>query len=408
MGYGCGEPAGLTKEKDRTPQEHILRRGNKQMKRILKDLITGNNSYALPAAGVSALAALSLLNGKDTPYSFIPSVSIADNVCGILLYTVLAYCAAALIGKLILRNKYKRSFFASRACKLAAGIAFCLSILILFAAVTDRGILGFIWLVRYCSGLDSNPQEFGPSMIYMTLNGRGMILTGMWTTIRIALFGTAIAFILSIFMVFLRIMEPGKRDNDIVKALKWLASSLTKFYIFVIRGTPMMVQTLIFYYLGFDLFKKSGMTVTEINNVWSFFISGLFTVSLNSTAYITEVLRGGILSIDKGQAEAARSLGMTHWQAMSRVVFPQAVKNSIPSIGNEFIINIKDSSVLSVIGVMDLMYATKSVSGIYYRSLEIYCVAALIYLVLTWLSSLFLQYVGKRLDVPVKDITSSN
>ncbi len=378
------------------------------MKRILKDLITGNSSYALPAAGVSALAALSLLNGKDTPYSLISSGSIADNVCRILLYAVLTYCAAALIGKLILRNKYKGSLFTSKASKLAAGIAFCMSVLILIGAVTDRGILGFIWLVRYCSGLDSNPQEFGPSMIYMTLNGRGMILTGMWTTIRIALFGTAIAFILSIFMVFLRIMEPGKRDNDFVKALKWLASSLTKLYIFVIRGTPMMVQTLIFYYLGFDLFKKSGMTVTEINNVWSFFISGLFTVSLNSTAYITEVLRGGIISIDKGQAEAARSLGMTHWQAMSRVVFPQAVKNSIPSIGNEFIINIKDSSVLSVIGVMDLMYATKSVSGIYYRSLEIYCVAALIYLVLTWLSSLLLQYVGKRLDVPVKGITSSN
>ena len=150
------------------------------------------------------------------------------------------------------------------------------------------------------------------------------------------------------------------------------------------------------------------MTVTEINHVWSFFISGLCTVALNSTAYLTEVLRGGILAVDRGQTEAARSLGMTNWQTMLKVVFPQAVKNSIPAIGNEFIINIKDSSVLSVIGVMDLMYATKSVSGIYFRSLEIYCVAALLYLVLTWLSSLLLKWLGKKLDMPVRGIPSSN
>ena len=153
---------------------------------------------------------------------------------------------------------------------------------------------------------------------------------------------------------------------------------------------------------------QPACAVTEINQVWSFFISGLCTVALNSTAYLTEVLRGGILAVDRGQMEAARSVGMTNWQSMVKVVFPQAVKNSIPAIGNEFIINIKDSSVLSVIGVMDLMYATKSVSGIYFRSLEIYCVAAILYLVLTWLSSLLLQWLGRKLDMPVRGIPSSN
>ena len=379
-----------------------------EMKNTVRDLLTGENRYALAAAGVISAAGLSLLYGRDNPYSFLPAGSAADTAVKLFFFLVLLCCAVAAAGKLILRNRYRDSFFTSVPVRRISGAELCISALLLLAAVADRAVLGFIWLVRYCSGLDTNPLEFGPSMIYMTINGRGMILTGIWTTVRIALFGTAIAFVLSIFMVFIRIMEPGKRDSDLVKALKWIGSSLTKLYIFVIRGTPMMVQTLIFYYLGFDLFKNSGMTVTEINNVWSFFISGLFTVSLNSTAYITEVLRGGIMSIDKGQTEAARSLGMTNWQAMTRVVFPQAVKNSIPSIGNEFIINIKDSSVLSVIGVMDLMYATKSVSGIYYRSLEIYCVAALVYLVLTWLSSLLLKYVGRRLDVPVKGITSSN
>lgn len=277
------------------------------------------------------------------------------------------------------------------------------------------GIALLVWLgvsfaetVRRCAVMEKNPQGFVDSMVYMSIKGKDMLLTGVWTTVRIALLGTAIAFVLAILMVFLRIQEPDRRDSGMMKALKWLASHFARFYVFVIRGTPMMVQALIFYYFGFNLFKRTGMTVTEINHVWSFFISGLCTVALNSTAYLTEVLRGGILAVDKGQTEAARSLGMTNWQTMTKVVFPQAVKNAIPAIGNEFIINIKDSSVLSVIGVMDLMYATKSVSGIYFRSLEIYCVAALLYLVLTWLSSLLLKWLGKKLDMPVRGIPSSN
>lgn len=268
--------------------------------------------------------------------------------------------------------------------------------------------VSFAETVRRCAVMEKNPQGFVDSMVYMSIKGKDMLVTGVWTTVRIALLGTAIAFVLAILLVFLRIQEPDRRDSDVVKAFKWLASRFARCYVFVIRGTPMMVQALIFYYFGFNLFKKTGMTVTEINHVWSFFISGLCTVALNSTAYLTEVLRGGILAVDKGQTEAARSLGMTNWQTMTKVVFPQAVKNAIPAIGNEFIINIKDSSVLSVIGVMDLMYATKSVSGIYFRSLEIYCVAALMYLVLTWLSSLLLKWLSKKLDMPVRGIPSSN
>ena len=268
--------------------------------------------------------------------------------------------------------------------------------------------VSFAETVRRCAVMDKNPQGFVDSMVYMSIKGKDMLVTGVWTTVRIALLGTAIAFVLAILLVFLRIQEPDRRDSGVMKALKWLASHFARFYVFVIRGTPMMVQALIFYYFGFNLFKKTGMTVTKINHVWSFFISGLCTVALNSTAYLTEVLRGGILAVDRGQTEAARSVGMTNWQTMTKVVFPQAVKNSIPAIGNEFIINIKDSSVLSVIGVMDLMYATKSVSGIYFRSLEIYCVAALLYLVLTWLSSLLLKWLGKKLDMPVRGIPSSN
>ena len=281
-------------------------------------------------------------------------------------------------------------------------------LLVIAVLLCLRFLTTLVQAAKIGAAAEKNPMEFLPSLFYMLIRSKSMFLAGIWTTVRIALFGTAIAFVLAVLLVFVRIQTPQRQDGAAAVLVKEIGTLLSKLYITVIRGTPMMVQTLIIYYIGFGIFKNSGMSVTEINRVWSCFISGLITVSLNSTAYLTEVLRGGIESIDPGQAEAARSLGMSNWQTMRKVVFPQAVKNSIPAIGNEFIINIKDSSVLSVIGVMDLMYATKSVSGIYFRSLEIYCVAAILYLILTWLSSKLLQFLGKKLDTPVKGIPSSN
>ena len=371
------------------------------------NFITRDHPYVYLGGSLIALLGLSLLHGQAHPLSFL-----ADNLPGTLCKAILwAFLALSGIALLVKARHWKdyRSTFLYRPAMLQFSRWFSYAVVfVCLLALIDRGILQLVYTVQFCLQSQSNPKGFASSMVYMSLKGKDILITGIWTTVRIALLGTAIAFILSIFMVFLRIQEPNKRDNDFIKAVKWAANHFARFYIFIIRGTPMMVQALIFYYFGFNLFKRTSMTVTEINQVWSFFISGLCTVSLNSTAYLTEVLRGGIQAIDRGQTEAARSLGMSSWQSMIKVVFPQAVKNSIPAIGNEFIINIKDSSVLSVIGVMDLMYATKSVSGIYFRSLEIYCVAAILYLILTWLSSLLLQYLGRKLDTPVKGIPSSN
>ena len=370
--------------------------------------LTRDHPYVFLGGSVLALLGLSLLYGQAHPLSFLTEGSAGRVICLTVFFAFLAVSLIALVVKMTHWSTFSETFLkqpvAVRAARWASYLvaAACLLVLV------DRGLLRFVYTVRMCAEMEKNPQGFGSSMVYMTMKGKDIILTGVWTTVRIALLGTGIAFILAIFLVFLRIQEPDKRDNDAVKALKWTANHFARLYVFVIRGTPMMVQALIFYYFGFNLFKKTNMTVTEINQVWSFFISGLCTVALNSTAYLTEVLRGGILAVDRGQMEAARSVGMTNWQSMVKVVFPQAVKNSIPAIGNEFIINIKDSSVLSVIGVMDLMYATKSVSGIYFRSLEIYCVAAILYLVLTWLSSQLLQWLSKKLDMPVRGIPSSN
>ena len=115
---------------------------------------------------------------------------------------------------------------------------------------------------------------------------------------------------------------------------------------------------------------------------------------------VPEVLRGGILAVDAGQMAAARSLGMTHWPALRKVVFPQAIKNSLPANGNEFIINIKDSSVLCVVGVSDLMFMTRSVAGSYYKGTECYLIAAIVYLFLTYLSSLLLKAITGKMTAP--------
>ncbi|MBO5556005.1 MAG: amino acid ABC transporter permease [Oscillospiraceae bacterium] len=370
--------------------------------------ITRDHPYVYLGGSLIALLALSLLMSQPHPYSFLTEANVPGIACRVICWAFLALSGLALMIKMAYGKGYGRTIMKYPALVRFSRWFSYLVVLACALALLDRGILRMIHTVQACLQAEKNPQGFVSSMVYMSLKGKDLLAAGIWTTIRLALLGTAIAFVLAILMVFLRIQEPDKRDKDPIKALKWLANRFARFYVFIIRGTPMMVQALIFYYFGFNIFKRTGMTVTEINRVWSFFISGLCTVSLNSTAYLTEVLRGGIQAIDRGQMEAARSLGMTNWQAMRKVVFPQAVKNSIPAIGNEFIINIKDSSVLSVIGVMDLMYATKSVSGIYFRALEIYCVAALLYLVLTWLSSLLLKYLGSKLDSPYKGIPSSN
>ena len=224
------------------------------------------------------------------------------------------------------------------------------------------------------------------------------LLTGVGNTLLIALTSTVAGLALGLLTGVVRTAPMSK--NPVLRALHKLLNAIIAIYVEIFRGTPMMVQSLIFYYAIFNLFKRTGMSVTEINRVWSLFISGLVTVSLNSTAYLAEVLRGGILAVDAGQMEAARSLGMTHWQAMRRVVFPQAIKNSLPAIGNEFIINIKDSSVLCVLGVSDLMFMTRSVAGIYYKGTECYLIAAIVYLFLTYLSSLLLKAITGKMTAP--------
>ena len=130
-------------------------------------------------------------------------------------------------------------------------------------------------------------------------------------------------------------------------------------YVEFFRGTPMMVQAMFIYYGSAYLFN--------IN--MSMWFAAFFVVSINTGAYMAETVRGGILSVDEGQTEAAKAIGMTHVQTMMNVILPQALRNIMPQIGNNLIINIKDTCVLSIIGIVELFYTTKGVAGAYYLSL---------------------------------------
>lgn len=348
-----------------------------------KNFITRDHRYVYLGGSFIALLGLGMFYSAPSPYSFIPAQSVFGTALAAICWFFLGVSAMALLVKWPYWNNYSSTIMKR---PLIVRVSRYLSYLDAAACallVLDRFILKLAYIINAAIHADSNPTDTLSMMAYMAYNQRSLFAIGISYTVRLALFGTAIAFVLALLMVFLRIQEPDKRDNDFVKFLKIVANKFSRFYIFVIRGTPMMVQSLILYNAVFGLFKRTGMSVSDINRVWPLFLAGLVTVSLNSTAYLAEVLRG-----------------MTHWQAMRKVVFPQAIKNSLPAIGNEFIINIKDSSVLCVVGVSDLMFMTRSVAGIYYKGTECYLIAAIVYLFLTYLSSLLLKAITGKMTAP--------
>lgn len=265
----------------------------------------------------------------------------------------------------------------------------------------DRCVLGLVSRCLDISAMEVNPEPLLDSMIFMAVRSRRIWWNGILGTLELSLLGTVIGFLAAVLLVFIRVSVPDKRDRAAVQLVKLVGVTFEKAYVAVVRGTPMMVQACVVYYGGFGVAKAlmAGASITQVNQAWSFFTAGLITVSMNTAAYLAEALRGGIEALDKGQREAAQSLGFTHWQAMMKVIFPQAVKNSMPAIGNEFINNIKGTSVLNIIGVVELMFATGTVAGYYYKYLASYCVAALIYLVMTFSLTGLLNLLAARLGV---------
>lgn len=152
----------------------------------------------------------------------------------------------------------------------------------------------------------------------------------------------------------------------------------------------MIVQAMVIYYGSAELW---GLDLSP-------FAAALLIVSVNTGAYMAEIARGGIISIDKGQTEAAQSIGMTHWQTMTNVILPQAIRNILPSIGNEFVVNIKDTSVLNVISVTELFFMSKSAAGTYMKYFEVFFITCVIYFVMTFTVTRLLLIVEKKIDGP--------
>ena len=376
----------------------------------MASFIKADHRYVFLGTSIIAACGLAFSQKHPTPMSFLAPLGVFQDVLWAVLWAWLVLSAVALATKLAHWRDYREaSPFARPAAKRAERIASYLVVAIALVFFIDRSVMAFIDLVQVSIASNANPSGFLPSVVYMTYQSGDFFVRGIEITIGLATLGTVIAFFLALIMVFLRIQAIDRVDNDLTRFFKTVGRYFATFYSTVVRGTPMMVQGLLIYYAGFTVLRGFGFDTTEANKIWSTFTAGLFTISLNSTAYMMEVLRGGIESIDAGQTEAARSLGLSQWQAMRKVVFPQGVKNSIPALTNELIINIKDSSVLSVIGVFDLMYATTTVAGVYYRQMEVYCVALAVYLVLTLVASRLLEAFGRRLGAEApQSLPSSN
>ena len=220
-------------------------------------------------------------------------------------------------------------------------------------------------------------EEYGP----LFLRGAGM-------TMLIAITGTILGFLIGLLVGIARTIELGPRAPKWKRALVRLLNAVLGIYIEVFRGTPMIVQAMVIYY---GIPYMGGPQLGQLQ-------AAILIVSINTGAYMAEIVRGGIISIDRGQTEAARSIGMTHWQTMVTVVLPQAVRNIMPSIGNEFVVNIKDSSVLNVISVSELFFTAKSASGTYLRYFEAFFICACIYLVLTFTVTRLLRLLERKMD----------
>jgi len=237
-------------------------------------------------------------------------------------------------------------------------------------------------------GADDTPEEkrsfFGQVANLWSQYGT-LFMTGTFMTLLIATVSTFLGILLGLLMAIFR------HSSKIGKYLVLI-------YVTVIRGTPMMVQAVLIFYgtaIAFRGFQWSNIPYGNI-------VAGLIIVTINTGAYMAETIRSGIQALDEGQFEAAKSLGFTRWQTMIHIILPQAVRNVLPALGNEFIVNIKDSSVLNVISVSELFFMSSSVSGATYQFFQTFTITALIYLVLTTVFSLLLSYVERYLGTQQK------
>ncbi|WHY85726.1 amino acid ABC transporter permease [Neobacillus novalis] len=233
-------------------------------------------------------------------------------------------------------------------------------------------------------------------VIKIVSNNWPMFLRGAGVTLLIAITGTILGFIIGLLIGVIRTIPTPERG--VKRIFLKIINAILSIYIEVFRGTPMIVQAMVIFYGSALAF---GM---DMNRIYA----AILIVSINTGAYMSEIIRGGIVSIDKGQYEAAQAIGMNHFQIMKNVVLPQAIRNILPATGNEFVINIKDTSVLNVISVSELFFQTKSIAGNNFRYFESFFVACVLYFIMTFTVTRILRYIEKKLDGPDNYIMYAN
>ena len=213
------------------------------------------------------------------------------------------------------------------------------------------------------------------------------MLRGAGTTLLVAFVGTAFGCLIGFIIGIANTIPIEKRYNPFTKAILRVMRAILGVYVEVFRGTPMMVQAVFIFYGA----RIAGIEMDRM-------LAAFLIVSINTGAYMAETVRGGILSIDPGQTEGAKAIGMTHFQTMTSAILPQALRNIMPQIGNNLIINIKDTCVLSMISVVELMFASKTVAGAYLVYFETYTITMVMYLAMTLFFSRILRIIEKKME----------
>lgn len=234
------------------------------------------------------------------------------------------------------------------------------------------------------------PVDFFGRVAYILQNYSASLGRGVLNTMIIAVLATLASCVIGLAVGIVQTIPTDRRRAPVRWGLLGAVKILLSAYVEIFRGTPMMVQAMFIFY---GVSMLTGVTMPYMT-------AALLIVSINTGAYMAETVRGGILSIDPGQTEGARAIGMTHVQTMVNVILPQALRNIMPQIGNNLIINIKDTCVLSCISVVELFFASKGVAGAYYWYFETYAVVMVIYFVLTFACSRLLRLIERRMDGP--------
>ena len=218
-----------------------------------------------------------------------------------------------------------------------------------------------------------------------------LYISGIEKTLVLALVATVIGCIIGFICGVLNTIPCGKNDSPVKRFFVGLVRVIVRIYVEVFRGTPMMLQAVFIYY-GLPYFTNNAVT---FQSEWT---AAILVVSVNTGAYMAESVRGGIISIDPGQTEGAKAIGMTHVQTMTSVILPQALRNIMPQIGNNFIINVKDTSVMFIIGFSEFFAAHRAAVGASYLYFPSATVEMVGYLTMTLLASFLLRLVEKKLD----------